>query len=440
MTLAALPLRRATATAVAVALVASCATTSLPPIPEAGPGFEPARDERRLWDEARDQERRLLGRVALWDDPLLDDYLLDVTLGLVDPRIARETPFALRVRVVDEPTANAFAFPHGPLYVHSGLLARLESEDQLAMVLAHELAHVEHRHLLRLQRRARNRQIALLSAAIGLSILLGREQAEALDRGHYGRAATIGVLADVVIGLGLGLVFLAAINGYGRDLEAEADAVAFDKLEDAGYDVADGARIYDILLEDAPDPGSKFEQYFLSSHPALEDRIASARAYLASHPRRAAAAHPPRDPTRFARRIRPLLRHYVGRLVDAGEIDRAEAAVERLLDVDPDDPEALRAFAAVRVARSRTAPPERRAALLAEAIDALESATAARPDDPDLAWELGLAAFRAGRRQLACDALGRYLALAPGGENAARARDYLAELRRDGACAGPGAD
>ncbi len=433
MTLPDLPLRRLSAACLAAVLAGSCATTNLPPISAAGPDFEPARDERRLWDEARRQERQMLEKTTLYEDPLLRDYLRDVAERIESPGLRENPALRIRVQVIDEPTANAFAFPHGSLYVHSGLLARLESEDQLAMVLAHEMTHVENRHMLRLQRRARNRQIALLSAAIGLSILLGREQARAVDRGHYGEAATIGVLADVVIGLGLGLVFLAAINGYGRDLEAEADAGGFEKLRAAGYDVEDGARIYEILLEDAPDPGSRVEQYFFSSHPALEQRVASAREYLAAHP--ASSRSGSADPTRFARRIRPLLRRYVAQLVEAGEIDRDEAAVERLLDVDPGDPDALRAFAAVRSERARQAEsPERREALLTEAVEALAEAAASRPDEPEIQWELGVAAHRAGELARACRAFARYLELAPGGQRASLARDYLRELELDRAC------
>ena len=51
-----------------------------------------------------------------------------------------------------DPTLNAFSLPNGRIYVHTGLLACLESEAQLAMILGHEMTHVTNRHPLALSR------------------------------------------------------------------------------------------------------------------------------------------------------------------------------------------------------------------------------------------------------------------------------------------------
>ena len=74
-----------------------------------------------------------------------------------------------RVRVIEDPTLNAFAYPHGSIYIHTGLLARMENEDELATVLGHEMTHVEDRHMLRYQRSAHNKEVGFTVAAITAS-------------------------------------------------------------------------------------------------------------------------------------------------------------------------------------------------------------------------------------------------------------------------------
>ena len=63
------------------------------------------------------------------------------------------------IHVLINPSLNAFAYPTGAIYVHSGLLARLENEAQLATVLAHEIAHIVHRHAIRHLRQERNKDL-----------------------------------------------------------------------------------------------------------------------------------------------------------------------------------------------------------------------------------------------------------------------------------------
>src|SRR5690606_30814505 len=79
---------------------------------------------------------------------------------------APEHPFTFEFAVVRDETANAFAAPGGYVVVHTGLLERAASGEEVAGVLAHELAHVLERHSMRqLTRRAG--LVALLSATVG---------------------------------------------------------------------------------------------------------------------------------------------------------------------------------------------------------------------------------------------------------------------------------
>ena len=241
--------------------VFSCATTQLPPISSSGASFEPLEDESELWSQARGEERKLLDEAPTYDDPLLEDYLEGVVARLNPAAMAANRQIRYRVRVIEDPTLNAFTYPHGAMYVHTGLLARMENEAQLATVLGHEMTHVENRHTLRFHRSARNRQIGFSIAALATAVILAEEEADAWLDGDYGKAFRISVLGQILVGLGLELAFLASVNGYGRNLEREADFGSFDKMENAGYDLRESPRVYE-LLQDGHGGARTLETFF----------------------------------------------------------------------------------------------------------------------------------------------------------------------------------
>jgi Zn-dependent protease with chaperone function len=280
---------RLVALALTGALLSSCLTTQLPPVSATGAAFEPTPDELALWQEARIEEESLREAVAIYDDPLLEAYLEDVAARLVPPGMAANRHLRYRVSVIEDPTLNAFAYPHGPLYVHTGLLARLENEDQLATVFGHEMSHVEYRHMLRYRRSLHNKQVALTAASVATAIILTGEEWDQWREGDWGEAAMVGVFRDVVLGLGLQLAFLASVNGYGRDLELEADRGGFQKLAAAGYEPSAAPRLYEILLEGSDGDAGKVQTYFFGSHPRLTERIASARDWAGTQGGAAAA-------------------------------------------------------------------------------------------------------------------------------------------------------
>jgi predicted Zn-dependent protease len=113
---------------------------------------------------------------------------------------------AMEFYVPKSPAPNALSLPNGNIYVHAGLFSALDSEDQLAAVLCHEIAHVTGRH-------------ALKSIIARKNTLIGA---------HIG---------DLVTG-GLGLVYLGAAANFmhfSREQELEADREAIDRLSRAGY-------------------------------------------------------------------------------------------------------------------------------------------------------------------------------------------------------------
>jgi hypothetical protein len=95
--------------------------------------FTPASDEALLWERARREHRKLSVSSGLLHDPVLEEYS-DVAHRLLPPE--HSTPGCLRRSMCYQSIAECLAYPTGAIYVHSGLLARLQNEAQLATVLA----------------------------------------------------------------------------------------------------------------------------------------------------------------------------------------------------------------------------------------------------------------------------------------------------------------
>lgn len=428
------PSSRRVAVVVLATLLASCAPTHIPPISSAGAAFTPDRDEARLWDEARAEERKLREKATIYRDPLLEDYLEGIVTRLNPPGMAANSRIHYAVTVVEDPTLNAFAYPHGSLYVHTGLLARMENEDQLATVLGHEMSHVEGRHMLRYQRSARNRQIAAVAGAVAASIVLEKHVYDAEQAGHYGTAAATRVLSQVILGLGLQLAVLAAVNGYGRELEREADDGGFRKITAAGYDTREAPKVYQTLLEDHGDAG-KAEAFFFGNHPLLAERIQAANAWNATHPAVAGASAGARGQGEFSKRISPVIRDDARLNLELGRLGLAASELDRARSLLPDDPEVhrLRGLLSLRFADAEP-DASRKAALEKDAMASFREAIRLDPDRPEAHREAGLLAYRSGDLPAACVELGQFLELDPRSADAPKIRDYLHELRRAGSC------
>jgi predicted Zn-dependent protease len=144
---------------------------------------------------------------GLYDDPQWQEYVQALGERLVGYSDKPNKTFYFYV--IDSPAVNAMAYPDGYIFVYRGLLAYLESEDQLASVIGHEIAHVTEGH-------AKSR--------IGLSAL--------------GNVA--GFVAAVLTGVGdlqsVASGYTAeAVSGYGREQELEADRVGGAMMAKAGY-------------------------------------------------------------------------------------------------------------------------------------------------------------------------------------------------------------
>ncbi|WP_372827525.1 M48 family metalloprotease [Polaromonas sp.] len=222
-------------------------------------------------------ERRLGDRIArsiyrdpdYLDDPVLGDYLQGIWQALMTAARARgelvnelEERFAWEIMLVRDRTINAFALPGGYLGVHLGLIGVVESRDELASVLAHELSHVTQRHISRLLSK-QSQQMPWLIAAMVLGALAANKSPDA---------------ANAAIAGGQALAVQNQLN-FSRDMEREADRIGFGVMADAGFDKRGFASMFD-KLQQASRLNDNGSYPYLRSHPLTTERIGEVKSRL----------------------------------------------------------------------------------------------------------------------------------------------------------------
>ncbi len=120
-------------------------------------------------------------------------------------------PFNYTFQIVDDKDINAFSLPAGYIYVNKGLLDYVQSDDELAGVIAHEIAHASHHHVMQLVKQ-QNKQMLALAIAVLAGYALGGGEA-------------VGELA-----YGANLVRIAKMSAYGQDAERDADRTAVEYM------------------------------------------------------------------------------------------------------------------------------------------------------------------------------------------------------------------
>jgi beta-barrel assembly-enhancing protease len=229
--------------------------TSLPTLGAPETQDLPPLEEKRIVREIRQEIAR---SPEVLDDPEITAYLRDLatkltaSMGMQAPYVEA---FALR-----DPQLNAFALPGGLIGINSGLVAAASNENELAGVFAHEIGHVEQRHIARSLAAQKEGSIWSL-AALGLAILAARSNSN---------SSSNAVQAAVMGGQGLGM---AQILAFSRDAEREADRVGLTLLQAAGYDVSGMVGVFQKLQAQ----GRLYESggpVYQRTHPLTTERIA----------------------------------------------------------------------------------------------------------------------------------------------------------------------
>ena len=211
--------------------------------------------------------RAFRSQVPTVEDPLLQDYLESLIYRLANHSQLEDR--RLEVVIVDNPTINAFAVPGGVIGIHNGLLMYAQSEDELATVLAHEIAHLSQRHFSRgveYQRQQTPLNLAAMLASFALIAVAGG------DAGIAALSATQALAQDNAL-------------RYSRGNEAEADRVGMTTMVAAGLDPHAAPVMFERMLQASRYARGNRIPEFLRSHPLSKNRIADTKNRAREYPK-----------------------------------------------------------------------------------------------------------------------------------------------------------
>lgn len=192
-------------------------------------------------------------------DPVLTQYVTNVGRRLV--AVSDRPRLAYEFTVLDADLVNAFAAPGGYIFITRGLLEAVQSEAELASVLAHEIVHIAGWH-----------SIGMIQRQMG-----------------YGALTTLGAIAS---GISLGPEAMLLVSqtgqlftslyllGYSREHELEADRVGLRYMLSARYDPEAALTFFERLAALEKKEGPDEWEPYLRSHPPTDDRIRQAKAYI----------------------------------------------------------------------------------------------------------------------------------------------------------------
>jgi beta-barrel assembly-enhancing protease len=375
-------------------------------LPAIGPGTSPQLTERemRLWQISREFADQLDAGGAAYREESVREYVQSVLKKLLAGDPGAYAPLELSVHIVDQPSLNAFCLPNGCIAIHTGILGRMRNEAQLAMLLAHEITHATHRHTYQQRedlysRTAGNAYVCLLSAAGGAA------------------GAAISQVST--------LVTTAAISGYSREQETEADRIGLELLVRAGYDSERGAQVFQRLL-DAADKNEKQYSFVYSNHPQLQERVADCRALVSRFDPGLRARSRELGEQAYVNVMKTLIYQEVMRHIAQGKFDLAVETLQTMSRLRPADAEARCLLGDLYRARGQDGDKQR-------CRDAYGQALAVDSHHPPTHRNLGLLLMEQGDVHNAAQHLKQFLDDAPSASDAAYIRQCLDQLNKKGA-------
>ena len=242
------------------------AQNNLPALGDSAAGDFSLSTERHLGDAIMRDIRR---DPDYLDDPILLEYLQSLWQPLLAAAKVRgdlgedlSERFPYQPFLVRDPSVNAFALPGGYMGVHLGLMAITQTRDELASVLAHEMTHINQRHIAR--GFASSRQQSLISIAATILGVIAATQSGGGDA------------AGALITSGQAVGIQGRLN-FSRDMEREADRIGSSVMASAGFDPAGMASMFE-RLQKASRLNDSGNFPYLRSHPLTTERIGEARA------------------------------------------------------------------------------------------------------------------------------------------------------------------
>jgi len=181
-----------------------------------------------------------------------NEQRVEATYG--SPEICR---FDYKFKVIENEEINAFSLPGGHIYVNIGLLNYVKSDHELAAVLAHEIAHSAHHHMVYLLK-----EQSRMDGQIAIALLAGvLSKVDASNLSH--------------LLIGAQLVKIARVSGYGQKAELDADSTAVHYMAAANYNPVACVTFLERLAHDST-MESSIPLGIIQTHPPTRLRIRNA--------------------------------------------------------------------------------------------------------------------------------------------------------------------
>ena len=324
-------------------------------------------DEKKLGKEFFE---KLEHANVLIQNPKINSYIDQ--LGNLILSHSQKAPFDFRFSIVKDSSINAFATPGGYIYVNRGLINLVENESQLAGVLAHEIAHVNARHIADIIDKSKKISIATLAAILAGAFLGGGGEA-------FAAITTFSIAGATHLSL-----------KYSREHEEEADRLGISYLVSAGYD---GKAMLDFLkiMRRYEFYSNSVPSYFLT-HPGTDERIRYLDGLLQTIYTRPGAE----NIIGQFKRIQIILL-----LNDDRNLDTKLKHFQNELEKNPNSVDDLYGLAVV----------QEKLGLIPESLKNFHQALKLSPNDKDILRDTGIAYFKTGRSAEAINFLSKALSI-----------------------------
>lgn len=214
------------------------------------------------WDQevqiGGEVDQEIVAQFGVYQDEALDSYYQAMSLEILANSHMRGEDTAARFknteftfRILDSPVINAFALPGGYVYVTRGLMAHMNNEAQIAVVIGHEIGHVAARHASQRGLQQMIGQVAVIGGAI-----LGQE--------------LLGLPGETILNLSGQAAQLLFLR-HSREHERESDRLGVEYAAKTGYAAEEGAAFFTSLRRLSEQSGQAIPN-FLSTHPDPGER------------------------------------------------------------------------------------------------------------------------------------------------------------------------
>jgi predicted Zn-dependent protease len=345
-----------------------------------------------MWRRVQKEQEIINNSGFLYHEPELENYLNRIAKKLQVHSIAPD--FEIQIKVINDPNLNALAYPNGVIYIHTGILARMDNEAQLAALLSHEMTHCTHRHSLRVIRSIKDRPAYIAAVQNTLAKIAAVQEV----------ARLLGATGS-----------MAAVSGYTRELESEADQVGLDLMAKANYDSTEALRLFEHLKREIEAEGIE-EPFFFATHPNVQQRIDSVTEWLAGDNKVKHVVV--KNTAEFQARLQRVLLANARLDLRLGRFDIAQKTVVKYLEMRPNDARAYYLFG--EVLRQRDHQDD-----AAAAVSYYEKAISLDPSYPEPHKAIGLMHYKEGQKQLAKKFFESCLLLSPNTSDKAYIQGYL---------------